>query len=156
MENELDDIADNTLDNIKVLRKFFDEFEPLVEKAFTDMEKKAPVSTGEKCPECGNDLVIRKGRYGEFTACNNYPECKFIKKDEKVNNIICECPICKVGHLIERKTKRNKIFYGCDNFPKCKTAAWDKPTGELCPECSGLLVVKNDIIKCSQCDYERG
>ena len=156
METELDEIADNTRNNINVLKTFYNDFEPLVEKAFTDMEKKAPVSTGENCPECGSDLVIRKGKYGEFTACSNYPECKYIKKEEKVNNIICDCPICKKGHIIERKTKRNKIFYGCDNFPKCKTATWDIPTGETCPECSGLLTEKNDIIKCSQCDYERG
>ena len=156
MENELDEIADNKLDNIKVLKTFYNDFEPLVEQAFSNMEKKAPVSTGEICPDCGSNLVIRKGRYGEITACSNYPECKFIKKEEKVNNIICDCPICKKGHLIERKTRKNKIFYGCDNFPKCKTATWDKPNGELCLECGGLLVEKDDIIKCSQCDYERG
>ena len=156
METDLDKIAEENLDNIKVLRVFYNDFEPLVEKAFTDMEKKAPISTGEICPECGSNLVIRKGRYGEFTACSNYPECKYIKKEEKVNTIICDCPICKKGHIIERKTKKNKIFYGCDNYPKCKTATWDIPTGDICKECGGLLIEKSGIIKCSQCDYERG
>ena len=155
METDLDEIAEDKINNIKVLKDFYNEFEPLVENAFKDMEKKAPVSTGEKCPECGNDLVIRKGKFGEFTACSNYPECKYIKKEEKENNIICDCPICKKGHIIEKTTRRNKIFYGCDNYPKCKTAAWDKPIGELCPECNNLLVEKNERIKCSNCDYER-
>jgi len=155
METDLDEIAESNLDNIKVLKEFYNTFEPLVEKAFSDMEKKAPVSTGESCPNCGSDLVIRKGRYGEFTACSNYPECKYIKKEEKENTIICDCPICKKGHIIEKTTRKKKIFYGCDNYPKCKTAAWDKPTGEICPECNNLIVEKNEIIKCSNCDYER-
>ena len=155
MENELDLIAEDKINNIKVLKDFYNDFEPLVEKAFTDMEKKAPTLTGEKCPECGSDLVIRKGRYGEFTACSNYPECKYIKKQEKVLKEICDCPICKKGKIIEKTTKRNKIFYGCNNYPKCKTATWYIPTGELCPECKNLLVDKNGTIKCSNCDYEK-
>ncbi len=155
METELDEIAEDKLDNIKVLKTFYNEFEPLVENAFSNMEKKAPTLTGEKCPDCGSDLVIRKGRYGEFTACSNYPECKFIKKEEKEITTICNCPVCKKGEIVEKTTRRNKVFYGCNNYPKCKTAAWDLPTGELCPECKNLLVEKNNIIKCSNCDYEK-
>ena len=154
MESDLDKIADNDLDNIKLLKKFYNDFEPLVENAFDKMEKKAPSKTGELCPECGSDLVIRKGKYGEFTACSNYPECKFIKKEEQKEVEICDCPICKTGKIIERKTRKNKIFYGCNNFPKCKCATWDMPTGKLCPECNSLLVTKNNKIKCSSCDYE--
>ena len=155
MENELDLVAEDKIDYIKVLTTFYNDFEPLVEKAFTEMEKKAPIPTGEKCPECGSDLIIRKGRYGEFTACSNYPECKYIKKEEKVIKEICDCPICKEGKIIEKTTRKNKIFYGCNNYPKCKTATWDTPTGELCPECKNLLVDKKGIIKCSKCDYTK-
>ncbi|MBQ3021189.1 MAG: type I DNA topoisomerase [Bacilli bacterium] len=155
METDLDEIALEKQDNIKVLRDFYDKFEPLVENAFSNMEKKAPVSTGEVCPNCGNELVIRKGRYGEFTACSNYPECKYIKQVEKEIKEICDCPVCNNGKIIEKKTKKNKIFYGCNNYPKCKTAAWDIPTGELCPECKNLLINKNNIIKCSNCEYEK-
>ena len=153
MEEELDEIADAKLDNIKVLKRFYSEFEPLVKTAFTEMEKKAPVTTGEICPNCGSDLVIRKGRYGSFTACSNYPTCKYIKKEERVENIVCKCPKCD-GEIIEKKTKRGKIFYGCNKYPKCDVALWDKPTGKLCPNCNSLLVEKKDMIKCSSCDYE--
>ena len=153
MENELDLIADDKIDNVKVLKEFYNDFEPLVEKAFTDMQKKAPTPTGEKCPECGSELVIRKGKYGEFTACSNYPECKYIKKEEKEIKELCDCPVCKKGKIIEKMTRRKKVFYGCSNYPKCKTATWDIPTGGLCPECNNLLVKKNDNIKCSNCDY---
>ena len=155
METELDEIADNKMDNIKVLSDFYNDFEPLVEKAFTDMEKKEPTKTGEICPNCGSELVIRKGRYGEFTACSNYPECTYIKQEKKEVKEMCDCPICKKGKIIEKTTKRNKIFYGCNNYPKCKTATWYLPTGELCPECKNLLIEKNGIIKCSNCDYEK-
>ena len=154
METELDLIADDKLDNIKVLREFYNDFEPLVEKAFTDMEKKAPELTGEICPECGSDLVIRKGKYGEFTACSNYPNCKYVKKEEQVINEICDCPICKKGKIIEKKTRKGKIFYGCNNYPKCKTATWDIPNGKICPECNNLLIIKNNTVKCSSCDYQ--
>ena len=154
MESELDDIALGKLVWNNVLAAFYKLFEPRVKNAFTDMEKKAPVETGEKCPLCGNPLVIRKGRYGEFTACSNYPECKYIKKEEKKVVEIMNCPNCD-GKIIERKTKRGKIFYGCSNYPKCKFASWDKPLEEKCPECGSYLVEKNNTVKCSLCDYKK-
>ena len=152
MEQDLDEIADAKKDNIEVLHEFYDEFEPLVEKAFKEMEKKAPVSTGETCPECGGDLVIRKGKYGEFVACSNYPTCKYIKKEKKEITEVCKCPKCDKGMIVERITKKGKIFYGCNNYPKCNYALWYKPTGEVCPKCGELIVDKNGENICLNCD----
>ena len=152
METELDEIADHKLNNIEVLQKFYDEFAPLVDKAFKEMEKKEPEKTGEVCPECGSELVVRKGKYGEFVACSNYPTCKYVKKEEKEIKVLAKCPKC--GHdIIERKTKKGKIFYGCSNFPKCKYATWYEPTGEACPNCNNLLVTKNKKVLCEECGY---
>lgn len=152
METDLDKIADAKEDNIKVLHAFYDSFEPLVKKAFGEMEKKSPEATGESCPLCGSPLVLRKGKYGTFTACSNYPECKYIKKEQKEVKEIVKCPKCG-GMIVERKSKKGKVFYGCNNFPKCKTATWDIPTGELCPNCGDLLVEKEGHIKCNSCEY---
>lgn len=154
METDLDLIAENKQDNIKVLKEFYNMFEPLVKQAFNDMKKKAPEITGEKCPECGSDLVIRTSRYGKFTACSNYPKCKYIKQEERKEEEICSCPICE-GKIIVKRTRRGKIFYGCNNYPTCSVALWDMPTGEKCPECNSLLVEKNKKIKCSSCDYTK-
>ena len=154
METDLDLIAEENKDNIKILKDFYNEFEPLVESAFTKMEKASPKETGETCPNCNSPLVVRKGKFGEFVACSNYPECKYIKKEEKVKTIICKCPKCD-GDIVEKKTRRGKIFYGCDKYPKCDIALWDKPTGDTCPECGSLLVEKKDEIKCSNCNYEK-
>ena len=157
MEDDLDNIANGNVVWNELLDKFYRRFEPMVENAFDNMEKKEAEKTGEKCPECGHDLVIRKGRYGEFVACSNYPTCKYIKKEEKEKKEqveVCDCIKCG-NKIVERKTKKGKIFYGCSNFPKCKEAYWDKPTGEKCPECNGMLIEKDDKIKCSSCDYEK-
>ncbi len=154
METDLDLIAEENKDNIKILKDFYNEFEPLVESAFTKMEKASPKETGETCPNCSSALVVRKGKFGEFVACSNYPECKYIKKEEKVKTVICKCPKCD-GDIVEKKTRRGKIFYGCDKYPKCDVALWDKPTGDTCPECGSLLVEKKDEIKCSSCNYEK-
>ena len=153
MEKELDEIAEGELDSTKVLEDFWNLFEPRVKDAFTDMEKKAPEETGEVCPNCGNPLVVRKGKYGEFVACSNYPECKYIKKEEATVVEICDCPNCD-GKIIERKSRKGKLFYGCNHYPKCKTAYWDKPIGRKCPECEEMLTEKNGKIKCSSCDYK--
>lgn len=157
METSLDNIALGSENNIKVIDKFWNDFEPEVEKAFKEMEHDKPKETGELCPNCGSPLVIRKGKFGEFVACSNYPECKYIKREEKSAPVeICDCPKCD-GKIVERKTKRGKIFYGCSNYPKCKEAYWDKPVGRLCPKCNSMLVnhvtKKENIIKCSKCDY---
>lgn len=156
MEEDLDKIAEGKKVWYKLLENFYKDFEPEVENAFDKMEKKQDEQTGEVCPNCGRPMVIKNGRYGKFEACSGYPECKYIKPKEKPPVVeVCDCPKCG-GKIVERKTKKGKIFYGCGNFPKCKVAVWDKPTGELCPECHSLLVEDKDKnIKCSACDYKK-
>jgi len=153
MEEDLDKIAEGDKESLNILRAFYDKFEPEVQEAFKNMEKKKAEETGETCPECNSPLVLRKGRYGEFTACSNYPNCKYIKKEEKEIKEVCSCPKCG-GTIVEKKTKKGKVFYGCNNYPKCSLALWDMPTGKVCPECGELLVEKNKTIKCSSCNYE--
>ncbi|MDD4053475.1 MAG: type I DNA topoisomerase [Bacilli bacterium] len=153
MENSLDDVAEGNKVWYKLLHEFYKDFEPMVKNAFDNMEKKEPVKTGEDCPECGHPLVIRKSKYGEFVSCSNYPKCKYIKSDKKVVVEVANCPKCE-GKIVEKKTRRGKIFFGCNNYPKCDFALWDKPTGDKCPSCESLLVEKKDKIKCTNCDYE--
>ena len=155
METDLDKIAEGKEIWYEVLDNFFKEFEPAVEEALEKMPKKEAEQTGEDCPECGHPLVIRKGKYGEFVACSNFPACKYIKQEPREESIICDCPNCEDGKIIEKRSKRGKIFYGCNNYPKCKTAYWDKPIDEKCPECGNMLTEKNGKIKCSSCDYTK-
>jgi len=154
METDLDKISEGKAIWYKVLDAFYKEFEPSVKEAFDAMPKKEPEKTGEDCPNCGHPLVIRKGKYGEFTACSNFPECKYIKSEPKEIIEITNCPNCD-GKIVEKKSKKGKVFYGCNNYPKCKTAYWDMPIGETCPNCGKMLVKKKDIVKCSECDYEK-
>ncbi len=152
MEDDLDKIADGNLEHLILLNRFYNDFEPKVKEAFSNMEKKAPEETGETCPKCGSPLVKKRSKYGEFVACSNYPECKYIKNDKEVKEIM-DCPKCG-GKIIEKKTKKGKIFYGCNNYPKCDIATWDLPVG-VCPECNGILVQTKENIKCNSCSYEK-
>lgn len=141
METDLDFIAEGKKDNIEELTEFYNAFAPLVDNAYDKMEKIQPQKTGEVCPNCGSDLVIRKGRYGEFVACNNYPTCKYIKQEES-ETIEEKCPNC--GGNLTKKRGRFGEFYACENYPECKYIKNNKekpePTGEICPECGKELV----------------
>ena len=154
METDLDKVAEGKAIWHKILADFYKQFEPSVQEALDKLPKKEPEKTGEDCPECGHPLVIRKGRYGEFVACSNFPACKHIKAEPKEEHISCDCPNCD-GQIVEKRSRKGKIFYGCNNYPKCKTAYWDKPIGEKCPECESMLTEKKDKVKCSNCDFTK-
>ena len=124
METELDEIADGDRNNIQFLETFYNKFTPLVTVAYDKMEKKELEKTGEICPECGSDLVIRQGRYGKFISCSSYPECKYTQKIEKPASEQPEltdqvCPECG-AFLLRRKNRYGSYFFGCSNFPKCR------------------------------------
>jgi DNA topoisomerase-1 len=93
----------------------------------------------EKCPECGNHLVIKHGRYGQFTACSNYPQCKYVKRETL--GIPCPEKGC-TGEIVVRRSKRGKTFYGCSRYPDCKFTAWDKPVAEPCPSCGSPILLE--------------
>ncbi|SJZ77683.1 type I DNA topoisomerase [Anaerorhabdus furcosa] len=124
MESELDGIADGETDYVKSLRDFYNRFEPLVDHAYENMEKIEAEKVGEACPECGNDLVYRVGRFGKFISCSTFPECKYTRKIEQPEKEKPEpsgkmCPECG-AELLKRKSRYGNYFLGCSNFPKCK------------------------------------
>lgn len=165
MEENLDDIAQGEKIWHEELKQFYDFFIPMLEYANENMEKIPPKYVDEYCPNCGKQLVIRNGRYGEFVACSGYPECKYIKKDnEEENNLISldiECPKCHKGNFVERITRKGKYkgkkFYACSNYPKCKNIIVNMPIDEICPKCGNILSNNGEAIICEnkECDYKR-
>ncbi len=124
MEKELDEIASGKEDGRKALEDFYERFDPLVKEAYEKMDKKAPEFVGEKCPECGGDLVYRQSRYGKFISCSNYPKCRYTASIEKKDKEEPEhtgkiCPECG-AELLKRKSRYGTYFLGCSNYPKCK------------------------------------
>jgi DNA topoisomerase I len=150
MEEDLDEIADGKKDWVKILWSFYEPFEANLSNKEKEVEKKdLTEKTGKNCPKCNSPLVIRFGRFGKFIACSDFPKCKHTESLPSLKLGI-SCPKCKKGEIIEKRTKRKKIFYGCNKFPKCDFALWDKPTGEKCKKCGSLLIkTKKEQIKCS-------
>ncbi len=121
-------------------------------------QKQPDVQLTETCPQCGRNLVIKHGRYGEFTSCSGYPECKYIKQ----NFIGMKCPECGEGELIEKRSRRGKVFYGCNRYPKCKFSKWQRPVPEPCPECKAPYLIRKFskagsklVCENEACSYER-
>ena len=140
METLLDKIAEGEIDWHKVIDDFYSSFEQDVQRAEEEMEKIEikDEPAGEDCEVCGAPMVIKMGRYGKFMACSNFPDCRNTKAI--VKKIGVDCPKCKDGEVIERKSKKNRIFYGCSNYPDCDFVTWDKPVGRNCPKCDHYLV----------------
>lgn len=112
----------------------------------------------ELCPSCGKNLVLKQGRFGEFTACTGYPTCKYVK--HKTTGVLCPKD---QGDIVERKSRRGKVFYGCVNYPKCDFTLWNKPLAETCPKCGALFLTEKVtkrhgrqlICANEECDYVR-
>jgi DNA topoisomerase-1 len=107
----------------------------LNETAEQKAEEPPQVIEDRVCPNDGGQLVIKSGRYGKFIGCANYPKCKHIEPLEKPKDTGVACPVCKVGNLIERKSRYGKLFYSCSTYPKCTYATWNPPVAETCPQC---------------------
>jgi DNA topoisomerase-1 len=106
----------------------------------------------EKCSKCGSPMVIKNGRFGEFLACSGYPKCKTTRPLTHSLNVFC--PLCK-SELVQKRTKKGKVFYGCSGYPACQFATWHKPIQDPCPVCGGLQVeAKKNQIKCEKCGKE--
>jgi len=157
MEGNLDHVEEGTEDWVKVLANFYETFEKRLEVAEEEMKEieiKDEVSD-ELCEKCGNHLVYKMGRFGKFLACSGFPECRNTKPI--VKDIGVTCPKCAEGKIIERRSKKGRVFYGCDQYPGCDYVSWDKPTGKPCPVCDAMLVEKRNRngakLNCTACDY---
>ncbi|CAI9390982.1 MULTISPECIES: type I DNA topoisomerase [Bacillaceae] len=158
MEQDLDNIEAGKVDWVKVIDEFYQTFEKRLEVAEQEMQtieiKDEPA--GEDCEECGHPMVYKMGRYGKFMACSNFPDCRNTKAI--VKDIGVKCPKCHEGNIIERKSKKRRIFYGCDRFPECDFISWDKPLQRPCPKCENMLVekkLKKGVqVQCVNCDYK--
>lgn len=170
LENTLDEIAQDKADWQETLKEFYYPFMRKVEEGKTNIKsQKTFTKLDETCPDCGGELAIRKGRYGEFVACLNFPKCKYSRnlKNEnkgeeapktKANGIGIVCPSCKSGEIVERFSKRGK-FYGCSAYPKCNFISKYKPSDEKCEECGENLVIKElkkgTFLECLKCKVKR-
>lgn len=156
LESELDEIASGEREWVPMLAEFWEPFTDRLQEAEKTMEKVQirDEPTGENCPECGKPLVYKLGKFGKFIGCSGFPDCRHT--EPFLEKIGVECPECHQGELVERRTKRGRVFYGCERYPECEFAAWSKPTGDRCPECGGVMVVANragTLQKCQDCNH---
>jgi DNA topoisomerase-1 len=134
MENELDQIEQGDLKWKAVVGKFWDGFKPVLDdvSAHAENMRPEPEFIGEKCPECGKELIVKNGRFGEFIACSGYPECRYTRKIVRSTGI--KCPKCNEGELVRRRSNKGKtkgrFFYGCTRYPDCDYISWKKPGKE--------------------------
>ncbi|WP_096189139.1 type I DNA topoisomerase [Evansella halocellulosilytica] len=158
METDLDSIEDGKENWVRVIDMFYRDFEVRLKKAEEEMEEVEirDEPAGEDCEKCGHEMVYKMGRFGKFMACSNFPDCRNTKAI--VKQIGVTCPSCHKGNIVERKSKKRRIFYGCDRYPDCEFISWDKPIARTCPKCESMLVEKKSKkgtqVHCSSCDYK--
>ncbi|QJW49068.1 type I DNA topoisomerase [bacterium BFN5] len=142
MEDRLDEIADGKASRIELLRDFYQPFSKTLANAEEQIgQVELPIEISDvQCENCGKFMVIKQGRYGKFLACPGFPECRNTKPILKDTGI--SCPKCE-GNIVERRTKRGKVFHGCQNYPSCDFVTWDIPLKDACPTCGSLQLRHN-------------
>ena len=154
MEDELDEIANENRDWVRVVQDFYTPFEKDLENAaqLMDKIKLAEEVTDEVCPKCGKPMIVKHGRYGKFLACSGYPECKHTASFQVKLGV--KCPDCG-SELVQKLSKKRRTFYGCSNYPNCQFATNFRPLPQPCPRCGGLLVTyRGKLVKCTKCEYK--
>ncbi len=151
LEDSLDEIAEGKQNWTPFLGKFYTPFAQQLKHARESMpSQRQEEKLGRDCPECGQPLVVRYGRFGKFIGCATYPECRYT--EPWLDKIGVSCPK-DGGELVEKKTRRGKTFYGCANYPDCDYTSWKRPIATKCPNCSGLLVEQNRRhVQCTVCE----
>ncbi|UTL74345.1 type I DNA topoisomerase [Bacillus halotolerans] len=158
MEKDLDNVEEGNIEWVQIIDNFYTDFEKRVKKAESEMKEVEiePEYAGEDCELCSSPMVYKMGRYGKFLACSNFPDCRNTKPI--VKQIGVKCPTCGEGNIVERKSKKKRVFYGCDRYPDCEFVSWDKPIERKCPKCGKMLVekrLKKGIqVQCVECDYK--
>ena len=139
IETKLDNVEEGRLDWVQLLNEFYGPFEKGLEAAEENMDrvKIEPRESDQVCPNCGRKMLVREGRWGEFLGCSGYPECKTTMPITKKVDV--KCPVCGEGDVLEKKSRKGKVFYGCSRYPECNFTTWDKPTDRRCPKCQGHL-----------------
>lgn len=153
LEEKLDEIAEQEEDWTTVLREFYQPFQEKLQHAEQAIEKIAltPEESDVICEHCGRRMVVKQGRYGKFLACPGFPECRNTKP--LLQEIGVPCPRCG-GAIVQRRTKRGRLFYGCKNYPQCDFVTWDMPLPQKCSVCGAFLVKhrfrgKGFVVRCS-------
>ncbi|MGD6962865.1 type I DNA topoisomerase [Fictibacillus phosphorivorans] len=157
MESDLDEVEDGKENWIRIIDDFYKGFEKKLKIAEEEMQKVEikDEPAGEDCEKCGHEMVYKMGRFGKFMACSNFPDCRNTKPI--VKDIGVKCPTCHEGTIVERKSKKKRLFYGCNRYPDCEFVSWDKPIARTCPKCNSMLVEKKTkkgkVVQCVSCDY---
>ncbi|MFG6496800.1 type I DNA topoisomerase [Fictibacillus sp. UD] len=157
MESDLDEVEDGKENWIGIIDEFYKNFEKKLKIAEEEMQKVEikDEPAGEDCEKCGHEMVFKMGRFGKFMACSNFPDCRNTKPI--VKDIGVTCPTCHEGSIVERKSKKKRLFYGCNRYPECEFVSWDKPIARTCPKCNSMLVEKKTkkgkVVQCVSCDY---
>lgn len=157
MEGDLDHVEEGSEDWVKVLAEFYESFEKrlsFAEEEMKEIEIEDEVSD-EICEKCGKPLVYKLGRFGKFLACSGFPDCRNTKPI--IKDIGVTCPKCHEGKVVERRSKKGRVFYGCDHYPECDFVSWDRPSAKACPSCGAWMIEKRNKqgtkLQCTSCDH---